>query len=207
MTSRAPVPLLHIDLPGSVLMVADKVIAPPSLTYVNGDEPGLTRRRFGKGFSYRDHRDNRVDDAETLQRIRMLAIPPAWTNVWICTDPSGHIQATGRDRRGRKQYRYHPKWTLHRNEAKFGSLTAFARSLPNLRERVNEDLRRRGLPRERVIASIIWLLDNTLIRIGNDTYRKKTKASALPLSSLGIWRFTAPASALRFEVNRAGNGG
>src|SRR5690606_32739182 len=114
-----------LNVPVDSLASPNEVIAPPSLTYVNGDEPGLTRRKFGNGFSYRDPRDNRVDDAETLQRIRMLAIPPAWINVWICTDPSGHIQATGRDRRGRKQYRYHPEWTAHRNEAKFGSLIAF----------------------------------------------------------------------------------
>lgn len=174
----------------------EETIAPPSLTYVNCDEPGLTRRRFGKGFSYRDPRDNRVDDADTLQRIRMLAIPPAWINVWICADPSGHIQATGRDQRGRKQYRYHSEWTAHRNELKFGSLTGFARSLPKLRKRVDEDLRQRGLPRERVIAAIIWLLDNTLIRIGNDSYQKENKSFGL--TTLRTRHLEIHGSSLRF---------
>src|SRR5690554_3546887 len=105
-----------LNVPVDSLGNPDETLAPPNLTYVNDGEPGITRRRFGKGFSYRDPQGNRVDDPETLQRIRMLAIPPAWTSVWICADRSGHIQATGRDQRGRKQYRYHTQWTAHRDE-------------------------------------------------------------------------------------------
>lgn len=185
-----------LNVPVNSLGNPEEALAPPNLTYVNDGEPGITRRRFGKGFSYRDPQGNRVEDAETLRRIRMLAIPPAWTDVWISADPSGHIQATGRDLRGRKQYRYHAQWTAHRDEAKFGSLTAFARSLPKLRERVEEDLGRRGLPRERVIASVIWLLDHTLIRIGNDTYRKANKSFGL--TTLRTRHLEIQGSSLRF---------
>ncbi|MCR6719470.1 MAG: hypothetical protein NVV59_04075 [Chitinophagaceae bacterium] len=143
------------------------------LTYVNDDEPGYRRRRAGRGFSYTDADGKRVGDAVTIRRIKGLAIPPAWSDVWICPDPAGHIQATGRDQRGRKQYRYHPAWTACRDETKFSSLADFARTLPKLRERVDADLRRCGLSRERVIASVVHLLDRTMIRIGNDAYAQR----------------------------------
>ena len=142
-------------------------------------EPGCRRRRAGKGFTYVDAGGRRVDDVATLARIRALAIPPAWNDVWICPDPAGHIQATGRDQRGRKQYRYHPAWTACRDEAKFSSLADFARLLPKLRERVEADLGRRGLPLERVVASVVHLLDRTMIRIGNDAYRRENNSFGL----------------------------
>jgi len=170
---------------------------PDHLSYVNDDGPGITRRRAGKGFSYRYPDGAKVEDPDTLKRIRMLGIPPAWTNVWICIDPNGHIQATGRDLRGRKQYRYHAGWTAFRDEAKFGSLIDFAYSLPKLRERVDADLRRRGLPRERVIASVIWLLDNTLIRIGNETYMRENKSYGL--TTLRSKHVEIQGSSLRFS--------
>lgn len=151
----------------------------PQLIHVNDAEPGYQRRRSGKGFSYRDQQGERVTDQETLARIRALAIPPAWTDVWICPDAQGHIQATGRDERGRKQYRYHSDWTAHRSETKFSNLSAFARAVPKLRKRIEADLRRRGLPRERVIASVVWLLDNTMIRIGNDAYARENRSFGL----------------------------
>ncbi len=149
------------------------------LVYVNDGEAGYRRRRAGKGFTFFDADGRRVEDEEFIARVRSLVIPPAWTDVWICSDPAGHIQATGRDQRGRKQYRYHPAWTQCRDEAKFSSLAAFARVLPKLRKRVDADLRQRGLPRERVLASVVWLLDHTLIRIGNDIYRRENKSFGL----------------------------
>nr|WP_325099694.1 DNA topoisomerase IB [Aquamicrobium zhengzhouense] len=149
------------------------------LVYVNDGEVGIKRRRAGKGFSYVRYGGEKVYNKEDLARIRALAIPPAWTDVWICADASGHIQATGRDQRGRKQYRYHAAWTACRDEAKFSSLAAFAHALPSLRDRVEADLSLRGLPREKVIASVIWLLDKTMIRIGNDAYRRENKSFGL----------------------------
>ncbi|HEY6631320.1 MAG TPA: DNA topoisomerase IB [Rhizobiaceae bacterium] len=150
-----------------------------SLTYVSDTEPGIRRRRAGKGFSYVGPVGKAVADEETLGRIRSLAIPPAWTDVWICGDPDGHIQATGRDQRGRKQYRYHPRWSESRGEVKYASLAEFARALPKIRERVDVDLGLRELPRERVVASVVWLLDNTMIRVGNAAYARDNKSFGL----------------------------
>ncbi|PSJ60572.1 DNA topoisomerase IB [Kumtagia ephedrae] len=150
-----------------------------SLVYVSDEEPGIRRMRAGKGFFYRGPDGNRVGDAGTLDRIRMLAIPPAWTDVWIAPVESGHIQATGRDARGRKQYRYHERWALCRDEAKFSSLAAFAEALPALRAQVDADLRRHNLPREKVVAAVVWLLDNTLIRVGNAAYARDNKSFGL----------------------------
>jgi len=150
-----------------------------SLVYVGDEEPGIKRRRAGKGFSYRDARGVVVRHAATLDRIGRLAIPPAWTDVWISPSANGHIQATGRDARGRKQYRYHDRWSLCRGEAKFSSLAAFAEALPRLRAKVQTDLRRHDLPREKVVAAVVWLLDNTLIRIGNAAYARDNKSFGL----------------------------
>jgi DNA topoisomerase-1 len=126
-----------------------------------------------------DTEGQEVRDPETLERIRKLAIPPAWTNVWICGDPDGHIQAVGRDARGRKQYRYHPGWRACRDESKYERLLAFGEALPRLRERVEQDLARRGLPREKVLAAVVRLLEMTLIRVGNDEYAKANKSFGL----------------------------
>lgn len=120
-----------------------------------------------------------MGDAETLARVRKLAVPPAWSDVWISPNPDGHIQATGRDQRGRKQYRYHPDWLACRDETKFSSLVAFAEALPKLRQRMERDLALRGIPRERAVASIVWLLDNTMIRIGNESYRRENMSFGL----------------------------
>lgn len=167
------------------------------LSYVNDGAPGLRRRKAGSGFFYIDAQARRVTDPEIIRRIRTLAIPPAWTDVWICPDEDGHIQATGRDQRGRKQYRYHTSWTLCRDEAKFSSLAAFARALPSLRERIDKDLGRRGLPRERVLAAVVWLLDNTLIRIGNDVYRRANRSFGL--TTLRTRHLEIEGSRLRFS--------
>jgi DNA topoisomerase-1 len=150
-----------------------------SLVHVSDEEPGITRRRAGKGFSYKTPDGKRLSDPETLDRIKSLAVPPAWTDVWISPLEDGHIQATGRDQRGRKQYRYHPRWSACRDEVKYSSLVDFARSLPRLRARVDADLKRPGLPPERVVASVVWLLDNTMIRVGNSAYARDNKSFGL----------------------------
>ncbi len=149
------------------------------LTYVTSEAPGITRRRSGAGFSYRDAQGKLVRDSATLARIRRLAIPPAWTDIWICRDEDGHLQATGRDARGRKQHRYHPRFREVREAAKFDKLAAFAKALPALRARIDEDRKKRGLPREKVLATIAHLLDTTLIRVGNDEYAKANKSYGL----------------------------
>ncbi|CDX31781.1 DNA topoisomerase [Mesorhizobium sp. SOD10] len=149
-----------------------------SLNYVSDADPGIRRLRKGTGFSYSGP-DGRTVDEATLARIRAIVIPPAWTDVWISPDPDGHIQATGRDLRGRKQYRYHPQWTEERDGVKYSSLVAFAESLPVLRRQIDADLRRHGLPLERVVASVVWLLDNTMIRIGNAAYARDNKSFGL----------------------------
>ncbi|MBZ9732884.1 DNA topoisomerase IB [Mesorhizobium sp. CA18] len=149
-----------------------------SLSYVSDTDPGVRRLRKGKGFSYVGPNGRKVS-GETLARIKAIVIPPAWTDVWISPDPDGHIQATGRDQRGRKQYRYHPQWTEERDGVKYSSLVAFAQSLPALRRQIDADLRRHGLPMERVVASVVWLLDNTMIRIGNAAYARDNKSFGL----------------------------
>src|SRR4051812_32988308 len=147
-----------------VVLAGDEVEAAleAGLRYVTDDRPGITRRRAGKGFSYRSPFGERITDRSELARIRAIVIPPAWTNVWICPNPRGHIQATGRDARGRKQYRYHPDWRAVRDASKFERLLAFGTVLPTLRERVDADLALPGVPRERVLATVVWIIDRTL---------------------------------------------
>ena len=147
--------------------------------YVHDSMPGITRHEARNGFDYRLPDGSLVRDIATLKRIRKLAIPPAWTDVWICRDPNGHLQATGRDQRGRKQYRYHPRWREVRDDAKYGKLLIFARVLPLIRTRVDEDLKRPGLPRERVLAAVVRLIELTLFRVGNSEYAKKNKSFGL----------------------------
>lgn len=149
-----------------------------SLTYVSDAEPGIRRLKTGKGFSYKGP-DGWPVAADTRVRIEAIVIPPAWTDVWISPDADGHIQATGRDQRGRKQYRYHPQWAEERDGNKYSSLAAFAESLPALRQQVDADLRRHGLPFERVVAAVVWLLDNTMIRVGNAAYARDNKSFGL----------------------------
>src|SRR5439155_5853406 len=137
------------------------------LRHTLDDKPGITRQKARSGFDYRHPHGSLVRDLTTLRRIQSIVIPPAWADVWINPDPLGHIQATGRDQRGRKQYRYHPRWREVCDESKFGKMLTFARVLPLIRARVDADLRRRGLPRERVLAAIVLLLEQTLFRVGN----------------------------------------
>jgi DNA topoisomerase-1 len=149
------------------------------LSYVSDEEPGIRRRRAGTGFAYRDAKGRRLTDKATIERIRKLAIPPAYTNVWICPDPEGHIQATGRDAKGRKQYRYHPRWREVRDSTKYERLVEFARALPRLRARIAQDMAAQGLTRERVLATVVHLLETTLIRVGNEDYARENKSYGL----------------------------
>lgn len=143
-----------------------------ALTFGLDDEPGI-RRRGSRHFRYIDEATNTfIDHADTLARIRALAVPPAWTDVWIAPDPCRHLQATGRDARGRKQYRYHAEFRQQQEESKFDLLLPFGEALPALRRRVERDLRRRGLPQERVIAIVVRLLEDTLVRVGNEEYAR-----------------------------------
>jgi DNA topoisomerase-1 len=144
----------------------------PGLRYVNDAEPGIRRLRRGRGFEYRAPDGTRVTGDTTLQRIRSLAIPPAWHDVWICPDARGHIQATGRDDKERKQYRYHPDWREMRDRHKFEKLVPFGDALPAVRRSVARDLEVPGLPRERVLATIVRLLELTRVRVGNDEYAR-----------------------------------
>ena len=149
------------------------------LRYSSDDRPGITRRRSGSGFSYRHPTGRLVRDRPTLARIRALAIPPAWTDVWICPDANGHIQSTGRDAKGRKQYRYHPGWRSRRDDAKFDRIVAFAGLLPRIRRRCDRDLARRTLSRDKVLAAVVRLLELTLIRVGNDEYARLNRSFGL----------------------------
>src|SRR4051812_953054 len=149
------------------------------LRYVDDAAPGITRHKAGNGFDYRLPDGALVRDIDTLKRIRSLAIPPAWTNVWICLHSNGHLQASGRDARGRKQYRYHPRWREVRDDAKYSKLLIFTHVLPQIRARVEEDLKRPGLQRERVLAAIVRLMELTFFRVGNSEYAKANKSFGL----------------------------
>ena len=149
------------------------------LRYATDEVRGFTRRRRGRGFSYHDQQGNLIRDQEVIKRIRSIVIPPAWTDVWICPWPNGHIQATGRDARGRKQHRYHPDFRAARDQAKFGRLVEFAAVLPRIRKRVDRDLSRPGVPREKVLAAVVRLLELTLIRVGNDEYTRLNQSFGL----------------------------
>jgi DNA topoisomerase I len=149
------------------------------LTYVSDTEPGIRRKAAGTGFSYRGLDGKLISDPDALKRIRALAVPPAWAEVWICPKPNGHIQATGRDDRGRKQYRYHADWREVRDRNKYERILEFARALPRIRDRIAEDMGKRGMPREKVLAAVVSLLDRTLIRVGNGEYAKENGSYGL----------------------------
>jgi DNA topoisomerase-1 len=149
------------------------------LRYTTDAKPGIRRKRQGKGFTYLGSDGRIIHDAAEIARIRALVIPPAWRDVWICPDPRGHLQATGRDARGRKQYRYHPKWREVRDETKYHRMIGFAQTLPAIRRKTADDLRRTGLPREKVLATVVQLLEKTLIRVGNDEYARSNQSYGL----------------------------
>jgi DNA topoisomerase-1 len=149
------------------------------LRYVRDDGPGIRRRRAGRAFVYDDADGRRIRERETLDRIKRLAIPPAWRDVWICPLAHGHLQASGRDARGRKQHRYHARWRIVRDQTKYARMVAFAAVLPRVRRRVAADLKRPGLPREKVLAAVVRLLELTLIRVGNEEYARANRSFGL----------------------------
>ena len=162
--------------------ISDELIAAAKeagLQYVSDERTGYRRRAKGKHFEYLDTEGKPIRDEQRVLRIKRLAIPPAWTDVWICPLPNGHVQATGRDARGRKQYRYHERWREVRDENKFDRLGQFAKALPKIRRRVAQDQKLPGLPREKVLATIVRLLEQTFIRIGNEEYARDNKSFGL----------------------------
>ncbi|MES2639502.1 MAG: DNA topoisomerase IB [Myxococcota bacterium] len=169
----------------------------PGLRYSPDAELVWRRRRVGKNFSYVDENGRPLRDADTLRRIRSIAIPPAWTEVRICPAPEGHIQAVGRDARGRKQYRYHPGWRADRDETKYERTVRFGRVLPAIRARIHQDLGLSGLPREKVLATVVRLLELTLIRVGNAEYARTNKSYGL--TTLRTRHVQADKSTLRFH--------
>lgn len=184
-------------------MPKDSIIDPEDaaisagLTYVNDDMPGITRQRSGKGFSYKGPDGRTITDKVERKRLASLAIPPAYVDVWICPDPRGHIQATGRDTKGRKQYRYHPEFRELRDSSKYDRMLDFARGLPQLRAQVDADMSRRGLPLEKVLATIVFLLENTMIRVGNTRYARENKSHGL--TTLRMRHVTLDGNQVRFK--------
>jgi DNA topoisomerase-1 len=171
--------------------------AAAGLRYVSDEGPGIRRARAGTAFSYIAPDGQRIRDRGVIQRIKSLAIPPAWTDVWICPDAHGHLQATGRDARRRKQYRYHPRWRTVRDAAKYERLAALAEALPRIREQVERDMRQRGIPMTKVLAAVIKLLEATSIRVGNEEYRRLNRSFGLTTLQDRHARFEG--RAVRFE--------
>ncbi len=156
-----------------------QLIRQSGLRYVTDQQPGFTRQKVGRGFSYFDTDGQRIRDRPVRDRLKQLAIPPAWTDVWICPDSNGHLQATGRDAKGRKQYRYHSQWRRLRNQVKFDRLVPFGYALSAIRQQTHHHLTLPGLPREKVLALVVQLLEETLIRVGNTTYAKANQSYGL----------------------------
>lgn len=168
-----------------------------NLRYVSDDEPGFTRRRWGRGFTYRDATGKTVKDKALRKRFDALVIPPMWSEVWICRDDKGHLQSTGRDEKARKQYLYHPLWNSVRDKAKFDAMIGFAEALPDLRAQVEQDLEVEALSRANVLAAVVKLLETTLIRIGNSRYAKMNKSYGL--STLRSKHLSATEDGLAFD--------
>jgi DNA topoisomerase I len=176
--------------------------AEAGLRFSRDTEPGIGRRRSGRGFRYVDPDGKPIRDGETLARIRALAIPPAWSEVWICPSSRGHLQAVGRDARGRKQSRYHAAWRRRRSERKFGRMAAFGRALPRIRRRVAADLARPGLSKDKVLATVVRLLETTALRIGNDAYAQAN--GSFGLTTLRDRHVTVNGTELRFRFRGKG---
>ncbi len=169
----------NVNADTTVLAESVEAAEDAGLRYVSDDQPGFSRQRKGEEFEYFDTKGKPIRDEQRLLRIKRLAIPPAWSDVWICPSPTGHIQATGRDARKRKQYRYHERWREIRDENKFDRLINFGKALPKIRRRVNKDLALSGLPREKVLATIVQLLERSFIRVGNEEYARENKSFGL----------------------------
>lgn len=172
------------------------------LRYITDAAPGIRRRRCGRGFTYFWPSGDRVTDPEERARLKSLAVPPAWTDVWMCPDPRGHLQATGRDARGRKQYRYHPDWVRLRSLANFDRMLAFGEALPRLRRGVRRRLRKEGLPREKVLAALVLLLEKTLLRVGNREYAERNDSYGI--TTLQPEHVTVKGARLRFRFTGKG---
>jgi DNA topoisomerase-1 len=184
-------------LPSELVTINRAEAKEAGLVYVSDELPGIRRIRRGGGFTYVEANGSRLTDEKTFRRIKQIVVPPAWTDVWVSPTPNGHIQATGRDARRRKQYRYHPSFQATRERDKYEHLTDFAAALPGIRRRVGEDMRKRGLSRERVLATVVYLLDITLIRVGNREYARKN--GSFGLTTLRDRHVVAGANGLQFE--------
>ena len=187
--STAPYPIVDSD----ALSAAKSA----GLRYVSDTVPGIRRKQVGKNFAYLTPDSTPLRHPEELRRIKSLAIPPAWTNVWICPVPNGHIQTTARDAKGRKQYRYHPRWRVVRDETKYDRLIAFGQVLPSIRRRTEKDLALAGLPREKILATVVRLLEMTLIRVGNEEYARNN--DSFGLTTMRDHHVDVSGSSLRFE--------
>lgn len=167
-----------LDLP--IITEPQQAAEAADLRYVSDEEtPGIRRERRGKGFIYIGPDGERITDKKEIERIKKIAIPPAWEDVWICPHRNGHILATGRDAKGRKQYRYHPRWRAIRDETKYNRMLLFSEALPGIRKRIERDLALPGMPREKVLAAIVRLMEMTMIRIGNKEYARQNKSFGL----------------------------
>ena len=185
---------------GTSLLVEAKAAAKAAgLRYAGDEQPGIRRKGAGKGFRYLGPDGKAIQDPKILKRIRALAVPPAWTEVWICAAAEGHIQATGRDAKGRKQYRYHPDFRAAREGGKYEHMLAFAAALPKIRETVSKHMSRRDLSRECVLATVVHLLETTLIRVGNGEYAKQNKSYGL--TTLRDPHVKIEGSAIRFQFS------
>lgn len=160
-------------------MATEEILKNVNLRYSNDKKPGYTRKVIGDKFVYYDTHGKKITDPETIDRINKLVIPPAYKKIWICPYKNGHIQATGYDARGRKQYRYHPLWIKMSQGEKFTQISNFAKKLPTIRTKVRHDMELQGIPREKILATVVWLLENTLIRIGNEEYEEENKSFGL----------------------------
>lgn len=185
------------------MMTEVETAASAGLIYVSDGDKGIRRIRLRDGFAYVDHANAPVDDVAVLDRIQRLAIPPAYEDVWICASPRGHLQATGRDARDRKQYRYHPKWRSARDGVKFARMSMFGAALPALRLRVRRDLAKPGMTREKILATVVRLLDTTLVRVGNDTYARENGSFGITTLRNRHVRFVADGR-LRFSFRGKG---
>ena len=197
-------------LPKAMADVAEKVMAcedrgeecrdaadAAGLAYVSDEQPGITRKKSGRGWTFLDAEGKTITDHWERKRIASIGVPPAYTSVWICPKANGHIQATGRDDKGRKQYRYHPKWSEARDAAKYAHMAEFGQLLPGIRKRVDSDMRKQGLPREKVLATVVSLLEKSLIRVGNEDYAKENKSYGL--TTLRTRHLEVEGATMRFD--------
>jgi DNA topoisomerase I len=188
---------LHVETSCEEVSDSAEVAKSAGLRYVSDMSPGIKRKRVGKHFSYIGLDGKPIHDQEELKRIRSIGIPPAWTSIWICPYPNGHIQATGRDAKGRKQYRYHPRWREVRDETKYSHMIAFGEALPIIRARVAHDISLPGLSHEKVLAAVVWLLDTTAIRVGNEEYVREN--GSFGLTTLRSQHVDISGSKIRFH--------